>query len=240
MSAITQHPPAGDAGRVFRGCWTARLDGPQWMLPDVSVSIAWGDDGRARLYGPHTRGWWAEAPPGCEAVGVDLRPGVAALVPDVREVLDETLELDALLPAGSYRRFVDTVGAAASESARLATMQREVLRLTGGRHGIDPLVGRVMSILRADPTVSASALAAEVGLGARQLHRRCSRAVGFGPSTLRRLIRLEGFLRLSCSSGRRSGIAELAADSGYTDQQHLSHECRELTGRTPTELLACA
>lgn len=240
MNAITEHRPCGPAGRVFWGGWTARLDGPQRILPDASVSIAWSGDGRARLYGPHTRAWWAHAPAGSDVAWVAIRPGRLTLLPDVREVLDAELDLDAVLPAAVCRRLVDAVGRETSEGARIAALQRELFLLAGDRVDGDPVVRRLLAALRRDLSVSAAELADRLGLSVRQLHRRCNRALGFGPATLRRLLRLELFLRASCSGGTRAGLAELAAGSGFADQQHLARECRDLTGRTPTQLLSCA
>lgn len=239
MSVITEHRPAGHAETVFWGGWSARLDQPLRILPEASVSVAWGDDGRIRLYGPHTRSWWTDLPQGCNVVWTAIQPGLAAMVPDVREVRDAELDLDAVLSAATYRRFVDVVGRETSAAARIAVLQQEVLRF-GGHRKPDPVVGRVVSTLRTNTAVSAATLAAGEGLSVRQLYRRCNRALGVGPSTLRRLLRLERFLRLACSRAPCTGIAELAAGSGYADQQHLTHECRDLTGHTPSELLRCA
>lgn len=240
MNAITQHRPVGAAGRWFWAGWTARFDGPQRILPDVSVSIAWSDDGRVRLYGPHTRAWWAQVPSGREVAWVAVRPGRLGLLHDVRDVLDAELDLDAVLPAPAYAQLVDAVGGEATAAGRLDALQREVCRIDGVGQRPDPAIDAVMSTLRERPDASASELAATVNLTARQLHRRCTQVLGVGPARLRRLLRLERFLRLSCGAVRRPGLAELAAGAGYADQQHLSHECRDLTGRTPSELASCA
>lgn len=40
------------------------------------------------------------------------------------------------------------------------------------------------------------------------------------------------------SRGRPASLTRLAADAGYADQAHLARECRRLTGRTPSALLA--
>ena len=66
-----------------------------------------------------------------------------------------------------------------------------------------------------------------VGLGERQLHRRCQDAFGYGPKTLARILRLGRALDLA-----RSGVpaATVAASTGYADQAHLSREVRDLAG----------
>ena len=87
------------------------------------------------------------------------------------------------------------------------------------------------------PTVAASARAA--GLSERQLRRRFERAVGYGPSTLARVLRFQRFLRRAhAPESRAAPLARLAAEAGYADQAHLARECRRLSGLSPSSLLA--
>lgn len=206
------------------------------MPPDACVTLAWSDTGSATLYGPQTRAWWAEGPTGSSAVGVTLRPGTIprAIAGDVRELVGTTVDLATLLSTAEHRRFVEAIGGAQSEDARLATMQREALRLFGSS---DQRVALVAAMLRADPSVAGSVLSAELGWSERQLHRRCVRALGFGPATLRRLMRFERFLDAACAERDTANLARIAAVAGYADQQHLAHDCRALADRTPRELL---
>jgi len=68
-------------------------------------------------------------------------------------------------------------------------------------------------------------LAAEVGLSERQLRRRCGTAFGYPPSVLRRLLRLQRFLRSAIAiTPERPSLAVLAAAAGYADQAHLARE----------------
>jgi AraC-like DNA-binding protein len=69
----------------------------------------------------------------------------------------------------------------------------------------------------------------------RQLRRRFERGVGYGPRTLRRVLRFQRFLGLAHGGG---SLARLAADAGYADQAHLVRDCRSLAGMTPSALLA--
>jgi AraC-like DNA-binding protein len=100
---------------------------------------------------------------------------------------------------------------------------------------VDPVTGGVIAGLR---DASVAGLAGEIGLSERQLHRRCRAAFGYGPKTLDRVLRLQRFLALGNSAHHRYGLARLAADAGYADQAHLTHDCRRLTGTTPSALLA--
>ena len=81
-----------------------------------------------------------------------------------------------------------------------------------------------------DPRVRIDRLADELGFSERQLRRRFDDAVGYGPKTLQRVLRLRRFLT---SPG--AGIAVAAIDAGYADQAHLARECRALTGLAPSE-----
>ncbi len=85
----------------------------------------------------------------------------------------------------------------------------------------------------------------------RQLRRRCQDSIGYGPATLRRILRFRRFVSwadagrgadLDASRGDLAGsggdLAQVAFDLGYADQAHLTRECVRLAGVTPAALLA--
>ena len=80
------------------------------------------------------------------------------------------------------------------------------------------------------------ALARDLYISPRQLRRRCVAALGFGPKTLHRILRFQGFLALA--GGRDLGLGRIAAAAGYYDQAHLTRECVALAGLTPAAFLA--
>jgi transcriptional regulator GlxA family with amidase domain len=73
-----------------------------------------------------------------------------------------------------------------------------------------------------------------VGLGERQLRRRCLHAFGYGPKTLARVLRFTRALDLARGG---TAFAEVAAVAGYADQAHLAREVRALAGTPLGELL---
>lgn len=75
-------------------------------------------------------------------------------------------------------------------------------------------------------------LASEVGWSRRRFSERFAGEVGLGPKQVSRLIRFEHSGRL-LRAGR--SLAEVAVESGYYDQAHLSNEWRALAGCSPTE-----
>ena len=80
------------------------------------------------------------------------------------------------------------------------------------------------------------ALTGEVGWSERTLRRRCREAFGYGPKTLERILRFQGFLRLL--SRGRAPLSALALDAGYADQAHLTREVRRLSGQSPRALIS--
>jgi methylphosphotriester-DNA--protein-cysteine methyltransferase len=101
----------------------------------------------------------------------------------------------------------------------------------------DRLVAAAVSILRgAEAPRPVAALARQLGVGERQLHRRFLAAVGYGPKTLHRIVRFRRFLRLASGAGGVD-IARLAMDAGYADHAHLVHDCQRLAGLPPGRLV---
>jgi AraC-like DNA-binding protein len=80
-------------------------------------------------------------------------------------------------------------------------------------------------------------LTSTLGMSERTLRRRCEHGFGYGPKTLDRILRMQRFLRL-VSAQKGLSLTKLAAAVGYADQAHLTREARELTGLTPTTILA--
>ena len=85
---------------------------------------------------------------------------------------------------------------------------------------------------RGAPEVAAARLEAPgpFAVSERRLRRRFVQAVGYGPATYLRVAR---FQRAVALASRVPGLAALAAAAGYSDQAHLSRDCRALTGLTP-------
>jgi methylphosphotriester-DNA--protein-cysteine methyltransferase len=104
----------------------------------------------------------------------------------------------------------------------------------------DPLVTEAVRLV-GRPRAQTGDVAARLGVGERQLLRRCRAAVGYGPATLRRVLRFRRFVtRVDAGEDRPRGLdlAWLAADTGYADQAHLTRECVRLAGLPPAALAA--
>jgi AraC-like DNA-binding protein len=100
-----------------------------------------------------------------------------------------------------------------------------------GRFGPDPLVRAAAAALDR-PQVRVADVAAELGLSSRQLQRRVSDAVGYGPKMLARVLR---FRRLQALGP--APLVELALEAGYADQAHMTAEVTQLAGLSPVRFL---
>lgn len=89
----------------------------------------------------------------------------------------------------------------------------------------------VIAIVAAGGARPIGEIAAEIGIGDRQLQRRFRTAVGLTPKQFARIRRLRS-AGASLLAGGHSW-AGLAASHGFADQSHLIHEFSQLTGLTP-------
>ncbi|ANP50286.1 AraC-like DNA-binding protein [Streptomyces griseochromogenes] len=206
------------------------LEGVRPVLPDGCMDLLYSE-GRLLVAGPDTRAYVPGGPPRAWA-GIRFFPGTAPALLGVRahELRDARVELADLWPAARVRRLCDRVEAAPAPAAALEDVALDLSARSAAAP--DPLLRHLVESLGAGRPVAATAT--ELGIGARQLHRRCLTAFGYGPKTLARVLRLQRALTLA-----RSGIpyAETAARAGYADQPHLARDVRELAGRTLGELL---
>ncbi|MCU6434070.1 helix-turn-helix domain-containing protein [Undibacterium sp. Jales W-56] len=79
-----------------------------------------------------------------------------------------------------------------------------------------------------------------LGVGARQAQRRVRRETGLpllGLSKLWRAKRSHHKLKETLDQGKPLNWAEHASAQGYADQSHMVRDCKEITGRSPQQIL---
>lgn len=202
------------------------------VLPDGCMDLLW-HEGRLLVAGPDTHAHLTEGGTSSPWVGIRFRPGTLPVLLGVpaHELRDRRPDLADLWPAAEVRRAAALVNAAADPARGLEDLA--LRRAAEATTPPDPVLRHVVAALDAGRPVAETA--DELGLSARQLHRRSLTAFGYGPKTLARVLRLHRALALA-----RTGtpFAETATRTGYADQAHLSREVRDLTGLTLGGLLA--
>jgi transcriptional regulator GlxA family with amidase domain len=123
-----------------------------------------------------------------------------------------------------------------SIEARLAAAEATLAAWVADAGPPDRGIAAATRWLARHPAGRVEDLAGFLDMGPRQLHRRFVAAVGYGPKTLQRVLRLQRVLALAARS-RRESLAMLAAAAGYADQAHMSRELQALTGQSPRVLL---
>jgi AraC-like DNA-binding protein len=215
-----QHVPPGAAPYLHRS------------IPTGGAEIVCRPGSSLSIVGPSTRPRVETLEPGGTVVGVRLRPGAAGALLGVpaSELLDATLDGAELW------------GSAAEAVTSVAAIQDLLLDRAGTE--VEPLVAEAVRRLMPGRTTDLRPLWSALGVPERTFRRRCRAAIGFGPKTLHRMLRFQGFLArvqyllAQGRSPRAAGLARLAADGGYADQAHLTRECLRLTGVPPRVFLA--
>jgi AraC-like DNA-binding protein len=237
-------PPPELGGSV--ACLWARVfppgeaGGDTPVLPDACCDLIWQSGRRIFVAGPDTGPWSSPLPAGTALAGIRLLPGAGgpALGLPLSELLDQRVGLSDLGTAAGARLARRLVPALTPAQA-LRLLATEV----GGQikdSPADPLVTEAARML-GRPRADVGEVADRLGVGERQLLRRCRAAAGYGPATLRRVLRFRRFVsQVDTGEGAPGGpdLARLAAGTGYADQAHLTHECVRLAGLPPAALAA--
>lgn len=235
-----QPPPAGLLPSV--ACLWARVVGPgagdvTAVLPDACVDLIWEQGRGVFVAGPDTGPAPSVSPAGTVLAGLRFAPGAAgpALGLPMSELLNQRVDA-ADLGTGP----ATVLARALPGSLAPAQALRVLAELTGAMTGdgpADPLATHAARLLR-HPGARAEGIADRLDVSERQLRRRCQAAVGYGPATLRRVLRFRRFVAWADAGAPGGGLATAAAELGYADQAHLTRECVRLAGVTPVVLVA--
>ena len=166
--------------------------------------------------------------PGSRLVGVRLRPGAAGAVLGLpaSELRDVSPDAADVLGRGVAAALLERLAAGADPHA--------LLLRAAELHGIrepDRLV-RAAVVALGRPGARVGPVAAELGVSSRQLQRRISGAVGYGPKMLARVLRFRRLQSLAAAP-----LVEMALDAGYADQAHMTAEVTRLAGVSPVRFL---
>lgn len=225
-----ERPPRQSLARHVELVWAARTADDPPLLPDAAVELVWSGTGLF-VRGADTRPFPVSSYPDRTFVAVRFRPGAAADVLGLygAELADARVGVSALWGRSEMERLETRLTDCASPAEAADVLEDVVAARV--RELPDQAVEAVVAELRSHD-VGIAVLASRVGLSERQLLRRCTSALGYGPKTLGRILRFQRFRALAAASAG-AGLAELAAHAGYADQPHLTRECVRLAGATP-------
>nr|WP_330185820.1 helix-turn-helix transcriptional regulator [Nocardia sp. NBC_01503] len=201
------------------------------VLPDGCMDLLW-INGKLSVAGPDTHAYHPPAGFPARIAGIRFPPGAA---PALLGIPADELRNSRPGLADLWSRSESRHATQLFESASFPTRGLEAIAQwrASSTDPADPILTRIVTELQSG-TTTVAALAADLELGPRRLHRLSLAAFGYGPKTLARILRMQRALALA-----RAGIppAEVAARTGYADQPHFSREIRDFAGIPLSELL---
>lgn len=172
------------------------------------------------------------------ALGLIVRPSAAAclLGQACGAMTNQALPWSAIVGESEAVRLAEEIERLRTEAACL-----RVLMASFGRAMHSVALGRWQQTERLCEAVGWSGAQAgdTVGLGRRQLERRCLTVLGVSPKQFERLERFHRALSAVVTQDA-APLAQTALDAGYYDQSHLALDARQLGGASVREMKSLA
>ncbi len=131
----------------------------------------------------------------------------------------------------------EQVAAATGNEQRVAIIQRYLIQQLVKKQQPDKAVTFCLwQINHYKGQLSLNQLSNETGISLRQLGRRFNNCVGLSPKEYTRISRFIHSLK-QLKKYPAISLTEVAYESGYYDQSHFIHDCKEYSGLTPGELV---
>jgi AraC-like DNA-binding protein len=206
------------------------------VVPDGCIDIIWSGEQDLIVAGPATRPIIATSQQG-GFVGVRFRPGVAPslLRVSAAALLDRHVPLESIWPAES-RDLLERGGGESAAAGRLNVLQSLLASKVPEPSVTDEIVRAGIHWLRRTENPRVVDLGDVLSLSDRQVLRRFQASVGYGPKTFLRIHRLQQALSLIRIPSSTMRLADIALQSGYADQAHMTREFLQLAGLSPAGL----
>jgi AraC-like DNA-binding protein len=235
-------PPAPLADH-FLCFWSQTVSGSQGVyehrvLPDACIDIVLVNDEPPAVVGPWTLPFLAQLPVGSSITGARLHPGRASclLGMPASELLNQSIPMAAVKGAMQSLR-LEKVIEQPNAAARRSVLGQVLSASMEHYAPLDQAVVAGIQWLSRRPQGRVEQLSRWLGMSERQLHRRFSAAIGYGPKTFQSVLRFQRLLKTAREKGAEQSLADLAASAGYADQAHMTRDVHRLANLRPTVLL---
>jgi AraC-like DNA-binding protein len=121
--------------------------------------------------------------------------------------------------------------------AQVCAMQSALLARIAKAAPIDDTTRVAVQWIARHPHRRVYELSRWLGLSSRQIQRRFTAAVGYGPKLFQSVLRFQRLLNEAHGAGARRTLADLAANAGYSDQAHMTREFQRFANCPPASLL---
>jgi AraC-like DNA-binding protein len=226
--------------------WTQSITGchneyAHRVLPDGCIDIVFINDEAPSVVGPWVKPFIARLPVATKIVGARWHPGraPALLGLPAAELLNQSVTLRDVW-TGTLSSSFEQISEQVNLNARRSLLEEMLLSLLVDAAPSDPIVNASIQWLARHPHGRVEQLSRWIGVSGRQLQRRFSASVGYGPKAFQSILRFQRLLHFAGRAGRRGSLAELSADVGYSDQAHMTREVQHFSGCTPTVLFQSA
>jgi AraC-like DNA-binding protein len=211
------------------------------VLPDACLDLVFFQGQPPAVIGPWTESFIAQLAPGTRITGVRFHPGRAAAILGLpaSELINQEAALGDIWKVAMREPFA-RIGDFSSFRARRCELESALLRHLRNAVPSDATVSCAIRWLARNPSARIEELSTLAGISSRQMQRRFSEAVGYGPKMFQSVLRFQRLLYLASNGVGRLSLADLAARVGYADQSHMTREVRRFSGKSPSKLLSFA
>ncbi len=245
-SDYREYAPPQPLADHFLCLWTQSITGDQGeyaqrVLPDGCIDIVFINDEAPIVVGPWVKPFVARFPVGTTIVGARWHPGRAPALLGLpsAELLNQSVALRDVWSRSLSSSF-EQVSERPNLVARRSSLEDTLLRLVPDAAPSDPIVNASIQWLARHPHGRVRQLSRWIGVSSRQLQRRFSESVGYGPKAFQSILRFQRLLHSAGREGRWKSLAELSAEAGYSDQAHMTREVQRFSGSPPTGLFQSA
>jgi AraC-like DNA-binding protein len=245
---LRRYRETGLLGQYVERYWSVRWDLPEGasyesvVIPHPCVNLSFMPVLGAEVHGPGIAVSRHPLTGGGRVFGVKFRPGGFTAFSGVEAAALADWSAGAAVVFGPE---VDELNAIIMNGNDIDAI-RVASRFLAGRmpERPDPRYGRALAVVKAmleDRTITrVDEVAARFAMSPKTLQRLFQDYIGLGPKTLIRRYRIHDAAdRLAEDAG--ADLARLAAELGWSDQAHFTHDFKDLIGFPPSEYAAqCA
>ncbi|MCC3765242.1 helix-turn-helix domain-containing protein [Glycomyces sp. TRM65418] len=245
---LRRYPETGALGAYVERYWSVRWDLPEGaayesvVIPHPCVNLSFMPVIGAELHGPGLAVSRHPLTGEGRVFGVKFRPGGFTAFSGVEAAALADWSASASTVFGAEADELNAIVMSGADAQAIAVVSRFLAARAPERP--DPRYGRLLAVVRAmleDRSITrVDQVAARFAMSAKTLQRLFQDYVGLGPKTLIRRYRIHDAAdRLA--EDPHADLARLAAELGWSDQAHFTHDFKDLIGSPPAEYAAqCA